>query len=98
MELAPVALDGFGEAELADVDDRTRHILRLRSGMWDGERHSLSDVGEEIGLGRERVRQLETQGLLVIRQVRESQRHLREQPTIAPYRWRLPGRMQGRGL
>ena len=26
----------FGEPELSALDDRTAHILRMRSGMWDG--------------------------------------------------------------
>lgn len=90
IHLATPALDTFGEGELLDLDDRTAHILRMRSGMWDGERHSLSEVGEEIGLGRERVRQLQNQGLTVVREVREVQRHLRSEPSGIRYRWRTP--------
>ena len=102
-QLPPVTLDSFGEAELADLDDRTVHILRMRSGMWDGERRTLREIGEEIGLGLERVRQLEREGLRSIRQLREAQRHLREEPTVAPFRWRLPRavvmrRLRARGL
>lgn len=85
------ALDTFGEAELLDVDDRAAHILRMRSGIWDGERHTLSAIGEELGIEKERVRQLQNQGLLVILQVREVQRHLRREPSVrAHYRWRTP--------
>lgn len=92
-QVPQVALDSFGEGELLDLDDRTAHILRMRSGMWDGERHSLREVGEEIDLQPERVRQLEGQGLSVIRQLRESQRHLRYEPTSIRYRFRLPKAM-----
>jgi hypothetical protein len=38
----------FGEAELLDLDDRTAHVLRMRSGMWDGQLYTLREVGEEI--------------------------------------------------
>lgn len=89
-QLPPVTLDGFGEGELVDLDDRTGFILRMRSGMWDGERHTLRQVGDEIGLHQSRVQILEREGLRVIRQLRESQRHLREEPVSVRYRWRLP--------
>lgn len=89
--LPPVALDSFGEGELADLDDRTVPILRMRSGMWDGERHTQKEVGEELGITKTRVRMLEKEGLRVIRQLRESQRHIREEPVSVRYRWRLPG-------
>lgn len=62
------------------MDDRVAHILRMRSGMWDGERHTFKKIGEELGVGPERVRQLEGQGLTLIRQLRETQRHRRRRP------------------
>jgi DNA-directed RNA polymerase sigma subunit (sigma70/sigma32) len=77
----------FGEAELFDLDDRTAHVLRMRSGMWDGELHKLREVGEEIGVKTERVRQIQNAGLCLIRQVREAQRHLREEPTMPQFRF-----------
>lgn len=82
-------LDSFGEGELIDLDDRTAQVLRMRSGMWDGERHTLREIGDELGIGQERVRQIQDQGLTLIRQVREVQRHLHREPRIrAIYRWR----------
>lgn len=74
-------LDAFGERELDDLDDRIAHILRMRSGMCDGERHTLKEIGAELGVGPERIRQLEGQGLTLIRQLREMQRHRRRKPT-----------------
>jgi DNA-directed RNA polymerase sigma subunit (sigma70/sigma32) len=67
----------FGEPELLDLDDRTAHLLRLRSGMWDGLLYTLDEVAEKIGISRERVRQIQNDGLYRIRQFREAQRHLR---------------------
>src|SRR3954469_12862275 len=75
----------FGEPELIDLDDRTAHLLRLRSGIGDGLLYTLDEVGEKIGISRERVRQIQNDGLLRIRQFREAQRHLREEP-----KWRRP--------
>jgi DNA-directed RNA polymerase sigma subunit (sigma70/sigma32) len=60
--------------------------------MVDGQAHSLREVGEELGIKQERVREIQTQGLVLIRQVREVQRHLRREPALrAFYRWRTPG-------
>jgi Sigma-70, region 4 len=70
----------FGEPELLDLDDRTAHLLRLRSGMWDGLLYTMDEVGEKIGITRERVRQIQNDGLFRIRRFREAQRHLREEP------------------
>lgn len=70
----------FGEAELEVLDDRTALILRMRSGMVDGQLYALEEVGEEVGLKGERVRQVQNEGLSVIRQVRETQRRMRIDP------------------
>lgn len=50
------------------------------------------EIGDELGLGKERVRQLENQGLVTIKQLREAQRHLRRERSItnARFRWKLP--------
>jgi DNA-directed RNA polymerase sigma subunit (sigma70/sigma32) len=90
-QLPPVTLDTFGEAELDDLDRRTAHILRLRSGMM-GEAATCSEVGAELGLGPERVRQLQNEGLTLIRKLREVQRHQLQQPTprrrgVSGYIW-----------
>ena len=51
-------------AEMMSVlDDRERLILSLRFGFGDGEPRSVAQVAEEVGLSRERIRQLEHRGL-----------------------------------
>lgn len=77
----------FGEAELLELDDRTAHVLRMRSGMWDGRLYALREVGEEIGVTAERVRVIQNVGLDLIRQVREAQRHMRGEPARRRYRF-----------
>lgn len=84
-DLPPVTIETFGEPELDDLDERIAHILRMRSGMM-GDRASLQYIGDELGVGRERIRQLENEGLMLIRKLREVQRHHLEMP--AP---RCPG-------
>lgn len=48
---------------LERLPKREAHILELRYGLLDGETHTLEEVGHEIGVTRERVRQLEAQAL-----------------------------------
>jgi hypothetical protein len=48
--------------------------------MWDGQLYTLDEVAEKIGISRERVRQIQSEGLFRMRKSREAQRHLREEP------------------
>ena len=50
---------------LAALPERERRILELRFGL-DGEPRSLEAIGQELGLTRERIRQLETQALAAL--------------------------------
>ncbi len=45
------------------IDVREARILRLRYGLEDGEPMTLKAIGKKFGLTRERVRQMEQQGL-----------------------------------
>jgi RNA polymerase primary sigma factor len=47
---------------LSQLPERERRIVELRFGL-DGEPRSLEAIGEELGLTRERIRQLERQAL-----------------------------------
>jgi DNA-directed RNA polymerase sigma subunit (sigma70/sigma32) len=82
VHLPPPALDTFGEPELLDLDDRSAHILRMRSGMVDGEHHTFREIADELGVTPERARQIQNQSLDLIRQLREVQRHLRYEPRV----------------
>lgn len=48
---------------LDELDERQATVLRLRFGLDDHEPHTLKEIGEELGLTRERVRQIETEAL-----------------------------------
>jgi len=52
------ALKGKVDEMLKDLSPREEKILRLRFG-FNGETRTLEEIGKEIGLSRERVRQIE---------------------------------------
>jgi RNA polymerase primary sigma factor len=62
---------------VASLPPRQAAIISMRFGLRDGNQHSLQAVADEIGLTRERVRQLEKDAL---RQLRDPGRHQRLLP------------------
>ena len=48
---------------LGRLDEKERFIVERRFGLFDRERQTLEQVGTELSLSRERVRQLEQQAL-----------------------------------
>lgn len=52
---------------LKNLSDRERKIIMLRFGFADGNRYTLEEVGERLGVTRERVRQIEKQALLAMK-------------------------------
>jgi RNA polymerase primary sigma factor len=53
---------------LKDLDPREQKILKMRFGLEDGVTHTLEEVGEEFGVTRERIRQIESKALEKIRE------------------------------
>lgn len=55
---------------LSDFPERTQKIIRLRYGLGENEfskEHTLEEIGEILGLTRERVRQIEKETLTILR-------------------------------
>ncbi|MBN1460044.1 MAG: hypothetical protein JXA57_10925, partial [Armatimonadetes bacterium] len=67
------AYTSFGDllnafTKLAARDEREDTILRGRLGLVDGRKLTLHDLGDELGITRERVRQLEKKRVAVLKQ------------------------------
>ena len=64
-------LDGAIARELAEhldqalsgLESRQAYVLRVRYGIGTGDDHTLADLGRELGVSRERVRQIEVAAL-----------------------------------
>jgi RNA polymerase primary sigma factor len=52
---------------LAQLNDREQKILRLRFGLEGSEPLTLAEIGRQINVSRERVRQLEAKAILKLR-------------------------------
>ncbi len=52
---------------LVDLNPREQKILAMRFGLGDGITHTLEEVGQEFGVTRERIRQIEAKALTKIR-------------------------------
>ncbi len=70
LEAARTLLKGRLKEILIDLTSREQKILAMRFGLEDGVTHTLEEVGDEFGVTRERIRQIEAKALDRIREHR----------------------------
>jgi RNA polymerase primary sigma factor len=59
---------------LSLLTPREQKILRMRFGLDDGRSHTLEETGQEFGVTRERIRQIESKALMKLKKHRESKK------------------------
>ena len=68
---------------LQDLDPRESTVLEMRFGLGEGEPHTLKEIGQQLGLTRERVRQIENEAL---RKLGDGLRDPRDFQVFYPFR------------
>lgn len=66
-EAARTLLKNHINEVLEELTPREQKILKIRFGLEDGVAHTLEEVGQEFGVTRERIRQIEAKALEKIR-------------------------------
>jgi RNA polymerase primary sigma factor len=59
---------------LKSLSPREREVIEMRFGLRDGQARTLDEVARRYGITRERIRQIESRGLLKLRQPPRSSR------------------------
>ncbi len=55
------------ESAFEELTEREQIVLKMRFGLHDGRDRTLGEIGEELGVSRERVRQIEAEALAKLR-------------------------------
>jgi RNA polymerase primary sigma factor len=60
LELIKSSFEEQIRAMVAELDEKEREVIRMRFGLDGEEARTLQEIGESLGLSRERIRQIES--------------------------------------
>jgi RNA polymerase primary sigma factor len=66
-EMLSKAREEILEHILSTLTPQQEQVIRLRYGLFDGECHTLAQIGKKLKITRERVRQIESEALTKLR-------------------------------
>jgi len=61
------------QAMVGELDEKERQVIRMRFGLDGEEPRTLQEIGEELGLSRERIRQIESKAKEKLRRNQRTQ-------------------------
>jgi len=73
LEMIRTSFEQRIQSMVGDLDDKEREVIRMRFGLDGEEPRTLQDIGEAMGLSRERIRQIESRAKEKLRRSREAQ-------------------------
>jgi RNA polymerase primary sigma factor len=73
LELIRSSFEKQIQAIVAELDEKERDVIRMRFGLDGDEPRTLQEIGQTLGLSRERIRQIESRAKEKLRRSQEAQ-------------------------
>jgi len=73
LELIRTSFESQIQGMVAELEPKEREVIRMRFGLDGEESQTLQEIGDALGLSRERVRQIESKAKEKLRRSREAQ-------------------------
>ena len=73
LEMIRTSFERRIQSMVGDLEEKERDVIRMRFGLDGEEPRTLQEIGEALGLSRERIRQIESKAKEKLRRSREAQ-------------------------